>query len=139
MLGFSCTIMGTWTGSFMSVHFWRLYRPQLIPTTARLFPVSRSENFIQLWQQITEGHVSGGPAGLFYGFFVVWLGMISVFTVMSELASLYDNLQRHVIRRYSNADPRAPTSGGQYHWVSMLAPRSCQKFLSYLTGTMFCF
>ncbi|KAM0123718.1 hypothetical protein ACHAO1_011231, partial [Botrytis cinerea] len=28
----------------------------------------------------------------------------------------------------------APTSGGQYHWVSMLAPPSCAKFLSYLTG-----
>ncbi|PQE31152.1 choline transport protein [Rutstroemia sp. NJR-2017a WRK4] len=29
---------------------------------------------------------------------------------------------------------RAPTSGGQYHWVSMLAPPSCQRFLSYLIG-----
>ncbi|EHK96427.1 putative Choline transport protein [Glarea lozoyensis 74030] len=28
----------------------------------------------------------------------------------------------------------APTAGGQYHWVSMLAPTSCQKFLSYLVG-----
>lgn len=28
----------------------------------------------------------------------------------------------------------APTSGGQYHWVSMLAPPSCRKFLGYLTG-----
>ena len=28
----------------------------------------------------------------------------------------------------------APTSGGQYHWVSMLAPRWRSKFLSYITG-----
>ena len=28
----------------------------------------------------------------------------------------------------------APTSGGQYHWVSEFAPRSAQKFLSYITG-----
>ncbi|OAQ97744.1 hypothetical protein LLEC1_00414 [Akanthomyces lecanii] len=28
----------------------------------------------------------------------------------------------------------APTSGGQYHWVSMMAPRSSAKFLSYITG-----
>ncbi|KKA18756.1 Amino acid transporter [Rasamsonia emersonii CBS 393.64] len=28
----------------------------------------------------------------------------------------------------------APTSGGQYHWVSMLAPSSAYKFLSYITG-----
>lgn len=30
--------------------------------------------------------------------------------------------------------PRAPTSGGQYHWVSELAPKQHQKFLSYLVG-----
>jgi choline transport protein len=28
----------------------------------------------------------------------------------------------------------APTSGGQYHWVSMLAPPPAQKFLGYMTG-----
>ncbi|KAL8663236.1 MAG: hypothetical protein Q9168_008126 [Polycauliona sp. 1 TL-2023] len=29
---------------------------------------------------------------------------------------------------------RAPTSGGQYHWVSEFAPPRVQKFLSFLTG-----
>lgn len=29
---------------------------------------------------------------------------------------------------------RAPTSGGQYHWVSEFAPPQYQKSLSYLTG-----
>ena len=29
---------------------------------------------------------------------------------------------------------RAPTSGGQYHWISEFSPRRCQKFLSYLVG-----
>ena len=29
---------------------------------------------------------------------------------------------------------RAPTSGGQYHWVSEFAPRRVQRFLSYMTG-----
>ena len=28
-----------------------------------------------------------------------------------------------------------PLSGGQYHWVSILAPACCAKFLSYITGT----
>lgn len=32
------------------------------------------------------------------------------------------------------ANARAPTSGGQYHWVSEFSPRSCQRFLSYLVG-----
>lgn len=29
---------------------------------------------------------------------------------------------------------RAPTSGGQYHWVSEFAPLCCQRFLSYVVG-----
>lgn len=29
---------------------------------------------------------------------------------------------------------RAPTSGGQYHWVSEFAPKTSQRFLSYITG-----
>ena len=29
---------------------------------------------------------------------------------------------------------RAPTAGGQYHWVSMLAPYSSRKLFSYVTG-----
>jgi amino acid transporter len=29
---------------------------------------------------------------------------------------------------------RAPTAGGQYHWVSEFAPKSCQRFLSYIVG-----
>lgn len=28
----------------------------------------------------------------------------------------------------------APTSAGQYHWVSEFAPPSAQKFLSYVSG-----
>jgi hypothetical protein len=30
---------------------------------------------------------------------------------------------------------RAPTSGGQYHWVSEFAPKKHQKFLSYVVGS----
>ena len=29
---------------------------------------------------------------------------------------------------------RVPTSGGEYYWVSILAPKSYRKFLSYVTG-----
>ena len=29
---------------------------------------------------------------------------------------------------------RAPVAGGQYYWVAFLAPRNCQRFLSYITG-----
>jgi choline transport protein len=72
------------------------------------------------WEAVTilfaQGLNNGGTAGVIYSFLVVWAGNVSVFTTMSELASM------------------APTSGGQYHWVAMLAPRSCAKFLSYVTG-----
>lgn len=62
------------------------------------------------------GLQNGGPAGVIYSFLIVWLGNLSLFSTLSELVSM------------------APTSGGQYHWVAMLAPRSCAKFLSYITG-----
>ncbi|KAM0668479.1 hypothetical protein ACQRIU_002041 [Beauveria bassiana] len=62
------------------------------------------------------GLANGGPGGLVYGFLFVWAGNITVFSTLCELVSM------------------APTSGGQYHWVFMMAPRSCAKFLSYITG-----
>ncbi|KAM0804293.1 putative GABA permease [Usnea florida] len=63
-----------------------------------------------------EGILIGGPAGLVYQFLIVWIGTASVYTCLSELASM------------------APTAGGQYYWVSMLAPPSSRKFFSYATG-----
>ncbi|KAK2603227.1 hypothetical protein N8I77_009698 [Diaporthe amygdali] len=63
-----------------------------------------------------QGLQNGGPSGIVYGFIVVWAGTLSVFATISELVSM------------------APTSGGQYHWVSMLAPPSSRKFLGYLTA-----
>ncbi|KAI0818235.1 amino acid/polyamine transporter I [Xylaria sp. FL0064] len=60
--------------------------------------------------------LGGGPSGIIYGFILVWGGTLSLFLTLSELVSM------------------APTSGGQYHWVSMLAPPSCRNFLGYLTG-----
>lgn len=63
-----------------------------------------------------SGFQNGGPAGVIYGFLLVWIGTLSVFATLSELVSM------------------APTSGGQYHWVAMLAPPSSAKFLSYITG-----
>jgi choline transport protein len=64
----------------------------------------------------TSNGFSGGPAGLVYGFTLIWLGNFSVFICIGELASAI------------------PTAGGQYHWVSLLAPRSNKRFFSYITG-----
>jgi choline transport protein len=38
-----------------------------------------------------------------------------------------------IVCRSAN-NSRAPTAGGQYHWVSEFAPRSSQRFLSYVVG-----
>ncbi len=42
---------------------------------------------------------NGGPAGAVFGFIIAWSSTLSVYTVISELASL------------------APIAGGQYYWV----------------------
>lgn len=46
-----------------------------------------------------QAFTNGGPAGAVYGFIIAWTSTLSVYTVISELASL------------------APIAGGQYYWV----------------------
>lgn len=59
---------------------------------------------------------NGGTAGAIWLTFVVCCGMFTVMLSMAEMASM------------------APTSGGQYHWVSEFAPAAYQKQLSYAVG-----
>ncbi|KIN05299.1 hypothetical protein OIDMADRAFT_39600 [Oidiodendron maius Zn] len=61
---------------------------------------------------------SGGPGGMIYMYLFAWIGAWCTFASLCELASM------------------APISAGQYFWVSMLAPPSAQRFLSYMTGWM---
>ena len=72
------------------------------------------------WESMTilldVGLKNGGPSGVVYGFIVVWLGSLAIFASLTELASM------------------APISGGQYHWVSMMAPASLQRLSSYIEG-----
>ncbi|KAK0943656.1 hypothetical protein LTR29_004829 [Friedmanniomyces endolithicus] len=63
---------------------------------------------------------NGGPAGAIYGFIIAWLSTMSVYTVISELASL------------------APIAGGQYYWVYMLAPPKYKTVCSYAIGWLTC-
>lgn len=64
----------------------------------------------------TFGLINGGLAGLIWTYLVTFACFSTVIASMAEMASM------------------APTSGGQYHWVSEFAPPSAQKFLSYVTG-----
>ncbi|EUC44350.1 hypothetical protein COCMIDRAFT_27322 [Bipolaris oryzae ATCC 44560] len=74
------------------------------------------ETLLVYFSVFSIGFNNGGPAGLIYGFILIWLGNFSVFICIGELASA------------------VPTAGGQYHWVSLLAPQSSNKFFSYVTG-----
>ncbi|OAL39391.1 hypothetical protein AYO20_01261 [Fonsecaea nubica] len=64
----------------------------------------------------SQGFDNGGPAGLVYGFIIAWSSTLSIYTVISELASM------------------APIAGGQYYWVYMLAPPRWKVFSSYIIG-----
>ncbi|KAK5943161.1 hypothetical protein PMZ80_004167 [Knufia obscura] len=59
---------------------------------------------------------NGGPSGLLYTYIVAYIGFTLTIASMAEMASM------------------APTSGGQYHWVSEFAPRHLQKLFSYFIG-----
>lgn len=98
--------------------------------TNSFVPIQRNFGFLSIlgfactvlitWEAVlllsAQGLANGGRAGLIYGYILVWVGNISVFTALSELVSM------------------APTAGGQYHWVAMLAPRRYARFLSYVAG-----
>ncbi|KUJ16112.1 amino acid transporter [Mollisia scopiformis] len=65
-----------------------------------------------------EAFSNGGPAGLAWGFPIVWMCSLSVYLCLAEMASI------------------APISGGQYFWVAILAPRKYKRFCGYLTGLL---
>nr|AUW31164.1 putative GABA permease [Cladonia uncialis subsp. uncialis] len=64
--------------------------------------------------------IDGGLAGFVWGYLAIVIGFMFVYASLGEMASM------------------APTSGGQYHWVSEFAPKNGQKFLSFITGWL-CF
>ncbi|KAF2088825.1 amino acid transporter [Saccharata proteae CBS 121410] len=67
---------------------------------------------------LSAGFIDGGFAGLFWTF----IGTVVCYaTIVASLAEM---------------ESMAPTSGGQYHWVSEFAPPRYQKFLSYSAGWM---
>lgn len=59
---------------------------------------------------------NGGLPAMIWMYVISLFGMGAAIVSMAEMASM------------------APTSGGQYHWVSEFAPKSLQKALSYIIG-----
>ncbi|KAF7948988.1 hypothetical protein EAE96_008166 [Botrytis aclada] len=67
---------------------------------------------------LSVGLINGGFAGLFWVFIGTVICYSSIVASLAEMESM------------------APTSGGQYHWVSEFSPPRYQKFLSYTAGWM---
>lgn len=66
----------------------------------------------------TFGLINGGTGGLIWTYIGTFIGFFAAIASMAEMAS------------------QAPTTGGQYHWVSEFAPRSAQRIMSYLVGEL---
>ncbi|TKA55667.1 hypothetical protein B0A55_11956, partial [Friedmanniomyces simplex] len=78
--------------------------------------VTTMSTWVALLLTNTFALINGGLAGMIWTYLASWIFTFTLAASLAEMASM------------------APTSGGQYHWVSEFAPRSQQKFLSYITG-----
>ncbi|KAF3050767.1 hypothetical protein E8E11_010036 [Didymella keratinophila] len=90
----------------------RKYRP----LSALSFAIVLTAIWEYLMIACTQGLVNGGLAGLFWSYIWTFVGFTFVEMSLAELALM------------------APTSGGQYHWISGFAPPQYQQFLSYVVG-----
>ncbi|KAF2762991.1 amino acid transporter [Pseudovirgaria hyperparasitica] len=88
------------------------------PLSALAFVVILQGTWEVLLAASYQGLQNGGLAGLIWSYIWTFVGMLFVNVSLAEMASM------------------APTSGGQYHWVSEFAPPRFQRFLSYQTGWM---
>jgi amino acid transporter len=86
------------------------------------------------------GLTNGGKGGMIYTYLGALAGFSFVILSMAEMASMYVEIKSltkscNMRELILSLDPcRAPTSGGQYHWVSEFAPPGSQAILSYITG-----
>lgn len=78
--------------------------------------------YMATWEFVLVSLSAGFSNGGFGGLFWVFIGTVTCYsTIVASLAEMTS---------------MAPTSGGQYHWVSEFAPAGQQKFLSYAAGWM---
>ncbi|XPS71073.1 hypothetical protein M3J09_003258 [Ascochyta lentis] len=88
------------------------------PLSALSFAIILTATWEYLMVACTQGLINGGLAGLFWSYIWTCVGFTFVEMSLAEMASM------------------APTSGGQFHWVSEFAPPEHQQFLSYVVGWM---
>ncbi|KAK4447119.1 putative amino-acid permease [Podospora aff. communis PSN243] len=100
---------------------WRMGKTQQLRRNFRFLSIfGFTMVLMQTWEaQLTVnifGLINGGTGGLIWMYLGTFFGLFCAVLSMAEMASM------------------APTTGGQYHWVSEFAPRSSQRFLSFLVG-----
>ena len=71
-----------------NVGYWLTEIPQGFPYRFQQVFFSTLQTPIE---KLTDS-ISGGPAGLVYGFLFVWVGVLCVFTTLSELVSMYTSV-----------------------------------------------
>ena len=84
----------------------------------------------------TTAFLNGAGVSMIYGYIFAFFGALATCASMAEMASMYDSVPATKLQTLKFAN-RYPISGGQYHWVALLAPPRQAKFLSWLTGTHF--
>ncbi|KAJ5640580.1 hypothetical protein N7528_000205 [Penicillium herquei] len=100
---------------------WRVGRDQELNRNFRFLSVLGFTAVLMCtWEAVlfgsSYGLTDGGKGGMIYTYLGGLAGFSFVILSMAEMASM------------------APTSGGQYHWVSEFAPPGSQAILSYITG-----
>ncbi|KAJ6083963.1 hypothetical protein N7486_010763 [Penicillium sp. IBT 16267x] len=100
---------------------WRVGRNQELNRNFRFLSVLGFTAVLMCtWEAVlfgsSYGLTDGGKGGMIYTYLGALVGFSFVILSMAEMASM------------------APTSGGQYHWVSEFAPPGSQAVLSYMTG-----
>ena len=108
----------------------RAFQVDLLPTNAaqsvvlyhfKIICYFGSEDVLTLRHEdilvsVAGGLINGGFGGLVWEYIFTAFAFGSVVITMAEMTSM------------------APTSGGQYHWISEFSPPRYQKYLSYAAG-----
>ena len=122
MFGFSSTLLCTW---------------EVIALYVIRYSFSNNETLSNFFSRTLGNSLpNGGTAGLFWNYIIASIGLGFVYASIAELGSMYGyNYALLLLLRLTLS--RIPTSGGQYYWVAVLAPRSARRYLSFITGGSF--
>ena len=117
----------------------RLGKKQVFHRTFGFWPTFGFTNiYIATWEyllvSIATGLTNGGFGGLVYEYIGTTVCYTAVVLSLAEMASMGILMIGPSLLISLLISPKAPTSGGAYHWVSEFAPAGLQRYLSYAAG-----